>query len=214
MIQKRVAGRKYRTSAGFTIVEMMIALSVLAVILLVTAAVITRFNVTNRQALTQTTTLTTARAIQAQVSEWLQFNRPNSANLTLPVPGGGSDSGAYCIGDVRLSYRIGQQYTGQNTTHALISDSTNGTGCGGAGVNLNATISGAREYLAPNMRLAKLDIVPISAATQLYSVTVKVVYGDTDLLDNPTGANASCKPGRGSEFCAVSELTTTVQSRL
>jgi hypothetical protein len=54
----------------------------------------------------------------------------------------------------------------------------------------------------------------VSGTTGLYSIDVRVVYGDDDLLINPTATNATCKVGSGSQFCAVSELSTVVQQRI
>jgi hypothetical protein len=45
-------------------------------------------------------------------------------------------------------------------------------------------------------------------------VQVRVIYGDDDLLSNPTAANANCKSQAGSQFCAVSDLTTVVVKRV
>lgn len=225
-MSRRKPNRLIAAQAGFTLVEMMVALSVLATIITVVAVVVTRFNVSNRRAVTQTTTLTTTRAIESQMSELLQFTDITSVAL----PGGSTNSRAYCIGDQRVSYLIGRQYT-SDVTHALVIDRT-GIGCGGSGLSLESAIPGGvnyTEYLGENMRLSRFDITVVSS--NLYEVVVRVVYGDDDLLCSPavvasctssTTMSAAdlkrndlqCKVGTGSEFCAVTELLTTVRSRL
>jgi prepilin-type N-terminal cleavage/methylation domain-containing protein len=91
-----------------------------------------------------------------------------------------------------------------------------------------------RELLGQHMRLVKFDIKPLTSDT--YTVSVGVAYGDDDLLCSPTLPAASaggclsnaqvtaatwsnvddlhCKSSIGDQFCAVSQLTTTVQKRV
>ena len=217
-------------SAGFTIVEMMVALSILAVMLLTVSMVVMRYNVQARRALTQSTAQTTARTIQAQVTEWIQFT---SSTGSLALPGGSTNSRAYCIGDVRISYILGRQSTSANP-NVLISDRTGGTGCAGAGLNLESAVSVTprTEHVGKGMRLSRLDVTEVSPGSGLYQINVRVVYGDNDLLCVPgvvacnsnttmtatqiqvNAANLQCKTQKGSEYCAVSELVTTAKSRL
>lgn len=226
----RAKGRHEQKSAGFTIVEMMVALSVLAVMLLTVSMVVMRYNVQARRALTQSTAQTTARTIQAQATEWIQFT---SSTGSLVLPGGSTNSKAYCIGDVRISYILGRQSTSTNP-NVLISDRTGGTGCAGAGLNLESAVSVTprTEHVSKGMRLSRLAITEVSSGSGLYQINVRVVYGDDDLLcasgvvacnSNTTmtaaqiqanAANLQCKTGAGSEYCAVSELVTTAKSRL
>ena len=71
------------------------------------------------------------------------------------------------------------------------------------------------------MRLAKLTVTPESN-NNLYDITVRIVYGDDDLVQSPahpgtpnaSDPNMNCLAARGSQFCAVSELSTTVEKRL
>jgi hypothetical protein len=65
------------------------------------------------------------------------------------------------------------------------------------------------------MRLGDLTINPLGGGA--YTVHVRVIYGDSDVLTSPNGSdwsNVTCQGGAGSQFCAVSDLTTTVQTRL
>jgi hypothetical protein len=65
------------------------------------------------------------------------------------------------------------------------------------------------------MRLGALTIESLDGGA--YSVHVRVIYGDSDVMTSPNGSdwsNVICKGGAGSQFCAVSDLITTVQPRL
>ena len=75
-----------------------------------------------------------------------------------------------------------------------------------------AAITNGRELLGNHMRLGTLDITPNGS---LYTIHLRVIYGDNDLLsDTSDFSKASCVGSiPGSQFCAVSDLTTTVQKR-
>ncbi len=102
------------------------------------------------------------------------------------------------------------------------------------------TATSGRELLGDRMRIVKFNISPVSGQASMYNLGVKVVYGDDDLLcipaisGNNPGACAKtaspatattfngrsdledvqCRSVSGSQFCAVSELNTTVQMRV
>jgi hypothetical protein len=70
------------------------------------------------------------------------------------------------------------------------------------------------ELMSENMRLTKLAVSELSAGSDLWSVTIGIAYGEDDLLtvvDN----RYVCEGSRSvAEFCAISELSTTVNRRL
>jgi hypothetical protein len=84
----------------------------------------------------------------------------------------------------------------------------------------------ARELLGERMRLSRFDIDP--PVNGMYKITIRVVYGDDDLLCSPaaddcnsnttssnlTSNDLTCKLKAGSQFCSVSELSTTVRRRV
>lgn len=77
--------------------------------------------------------------------------------------------------------------------------------------------SNGTELLEENMRLTRLDIYPATENSDtLWSIDLTVIYGDEDLLEvTPEGDRKTCKPsGPGIEFCAISEISTTVRRRV
>ena len=65
------------------------------------------------------------------------------------------------------------------------------------------------------MRISKLQVERMPGTADTWRVTVRVVYGDNDLLNNPTAEDASCKVSiSGSQYCAQAELTTYVKKRI
>lgn len=217
---------------GFTIVELMIATIVFSVIMLVASGAVVRFTTNFQKGLTQTTTQNTARSVIENISQSLQFAGASGAAPLNPANG----SRGYCVNSTNYSFIKGVQLEDQ-AHHVLVERPGSGVSCGGSAQDVLASPEG-QELLSPHMRLSRLDIQ--QQGSKLYTLTIKVVYGDDDLLciagetntASPRHCNSTlpltnvaslsdedlaklqCKTQKGSEYCAVSELTTTVQSRL
>jgi len=209
---------KQSAASGFTILELMIAASVFAVILLVVAGGVISFTNDYYKGITSSKTQDVTRSIIDTLTQSIQFGKSVSTGLSGP---GGAQG--ICIDNTLYSYVIGQQVTDTSPNgaihqayHGLIADSG---GCGAPSVpNSNAALASTRrELLGQHMRLSALSV---SSAGTLYTIHVRVIYGDDDLLVPTVGggtnwANELCGGSiTGSQFCAVSDLTTTVKQRL
>ncbi len=231
---------KKLTQNGFTLIELLVATLVFSVILLLCTYGVLQITRSYYKGLTSSRTQQAARSVIDQISQNIQLGGGTVYPTPAPDP---TNNQASCAGSQRYSYRIGQKLL-DGTNHAMVSDTF--TGCNSSPAVQNLTVNGgltasSRELLAPNMRLAKLTICtpgpatlacPIPRAAGLYQVTVRVVYGDDDLLCSPTAndcsstsptlpaadllnGDLSCRSLRaGTQFCAVSELTTQVQKRI
>lgn len=211
-----------RQQAGFTIVELMIATLVFSMVLLVITVGVMSFTRAYYRGVNQSNTQRVARAVLENVSQAIQFS---GDQVTAPIASTQVNGRTYeglCVGGQRYSYLRGWQQIDsgadgdQNQAdHVLVIDKPGI--CGGlAAQDLGGPLaSGSTDLLSPMMRISKLDVAPLSGANDTFQVTVRVVYGDNDLLDDPTGPNASCKVSiSGSEYCGQSELTTTVKKRI
>ena len=209
-----------RQQAGFTIVELMVATLVFSMVLLVITIGVLSFTNAYYRGVTQSSTQNTARLILENISQAIQFS---GLQVTSPITGTGNTRG-FCLGDQRYSFLLGYQLVdgtpkANQSKHALMQDAYGD--CSGASaqdLQSSGTLKG-EELLSPHMRLAKLSVTPL--ANNLYSVTIRVVYGDDDLLVSPSGKtpaatapDATCKGSAGAQFCAVSELSTVVQKRI
>lgn len=114
---------------------------------------------------------------------------------------------------------LGKQLDETTVKHVLVVDDTDCSLTPGAQSFSLPTVYG-QELLGKNMRLADFSV---TAQDSGYQITVKVIYGDDDLLRDgmfkSTDAhfdikNANCAGGAGSQFCAVSMLSTYVIKRL
>jgi prepilin-type N-terminal cleavage/methylation domain-containing protein len=215
----KLLGRK-TSDAGFTILELMISSSVFAVVLLVIAVGVINFTNNYYKGIISTETQSTARTVMADISQSIEFGESVNLNLS-----NGNVSGV-CIDNTLYAYVVGQQVTDSSPNssqnqgyHGLVAGNigcsslstlTPYLGSGSQG-NSGSLPSGARELLNQHMRLGVLSITPNG---DLYTVQVRVIYGDTNLLTSKNWATATCVSGAGSQFCATANLTTTVEKRL
>jgi competence protein ComGC len=214
--------RDTHRAAGFTIIEILVATLVFSLVLLLIAVGVMQFNHAYYSGITQTETQNTARNILEQISQDIQFS---GDQVTSPIAnsGRGTDpEDGICVGSDRYSYRLGWELVNSGpdalrhqTLHAVVKDSP-GLCSGMSAQNFRVRLTAdSTELLGQYMRLSKLSVTPLGGSSNLYSIDVRVVYGDDDLLTTPvTASNAACKVASGNQFCAVSELSTVVQQRI
>jgi Tfp pilus assembly protein PilW len=205
--------KKYASMSGFTIVELMMATLVFSLILLLVTLGVLQVNRVYYKGVTEANTQTVARNIMDTISQAIQFN----GGVPTPIPTAATPTAGsmyyVCVNNQQFIYWPGFQLVsgtpGQyQTNQALIQRTISGSCAAPVGV-----ISG-RELLSPNMRLSNLQVSQIGT-TNLYKVRVRVVYGDKDVMNNPTSTTSNCKGIRaGNQFCSVSDLSTIVQKRL
>jgi prepilin-type N-terminal cleavage/methylation domain-containing protein len=203
-----------KRQAGFTIIELLIATAVFSVILLVCAFALLQIGRTYYKGVTSTKVQETARSIMDDISRGIQF----SGDPIAPTSSNPPQTYMFCVGSQRYSVKTNQQVIDTSPDsarhqgyHALVIDTVAGCNSGSGSQNLDAQTVSGRELVSPNMRLAKLTVTDVGA-NNLYQINIRVVYGDDEVLDDTF---TNCRSERaGTQFCAVSELTTTVQKRL
>jgi prepilin-type N-terminal cleavage/methylation domain-containing protein len=202
-----------RQQKGFTIVELMIATLVFSTVLLVVTVGIIQITRVYYKGLNEAATQDTVRSIADTISQSIQFG---GGDVT-PTPGRTLNTVSFCVGNTQYTYRSGYQLVdgtpdNSNGKHqsnqGLISRTL--PGCNGASPNAST----GREMLSPKMRLSELTVKQDANEPDLYKITVRVAFGDDDLLNDSTGPKPTCKSTAGSQFCSVSELTTTVVKRI
>lgn len=83
-------------------------------------------------------------------------------------------------------------------------------------------LSGGYEMMPEHTRLTRFEIDKNPNDPSIYDIDVWMAYGDGDLvnIEDLTGSNSSnpgyitCNGGQGTQFCAVSEISTTVTGRV
>jgi prepilin-type N-terminal cleavage/methylation domain-containing protein len=209
--------RHAQSQQGFTLVELMIATTVFSVFLLIVTTLVLQVTRTYTKGIVASKTQETARVISSELSRAVQFGGSNMfIPASTPAPGVTS---YMCIGSQRYTFMLGKQLkaaitnAADQTNHVLVAD-TVATCPSGVGSLTITDTKQQRELIGENMRLANLSISRVGT-TNLYTIRVRVAYGDADLLNTPDSQNVLCRGQTGSsQFCAVSELVTTVEKRL
>ena len=214
-----IFSRKHRADdrqAGFTVLELMVATTIFAIVLLVLTVGVLSFSRDYFSSVNRSNTQTVARAIIDDIAKTIQFS---SASLTTGDQGSTS---ARCIDNVQYLYAPGYEVSdttdlsNHKSKYGLIKR-VSSNGCGGvdlvSGYTFNATED--KELLGKNMRISALSVTP--TGDNVFTIRVRVAYGDDDLFANLNPSDWSkmaCRGGVGSQFCAVSDLSTTVQQRI
>lgn len=211
--------------AGFTIVELLIATLIFSLVLLLITVGIMTFTKVYYKGLNQSRVQNTARVIIENIGQSIQFS---GGDVTAPLDSTGSNgSQGFCVADKRFSYLPGYQLVdtapdGQQsqTRHSLVVDEPGN--CGGLPAQDMRADPQGTELLTPGMRVSKLDVEQLGPS--LYRITVRLAYGDNDLLYSPADADdpngyqaedAACRFGfSGAQFCATAELSTIVNKRI
>ena len=219
--------------SGFTLIELMIATTVLAVLLLLVTVIISSIGNLYYKGINQARIQDTTRTITNQVSQDLELSNGFTPTSNVPLPGNMPPAApeAYCIGNVRYSFVVGAQLgSPTGSTHVIWRD-TNPNPAGvctvASGFPTSPATTGT-ELMAPNSRLTAFTIY----GTSPYTITVNIAYGDDDLLCSPQHNSTCsspnntmlsayyrdqdllCKGRTGQNFCATANLTTTVVQRL
>ncbi len=224
--QSRTTTKEQAKEQGFTIVELMIATTILSVILVMVTVVMTGIGNLYYKGVNQARVQDDARTITDDISEHLQLGgtvqvAPNSVidpNLTQ----GGVTVNALCIDNTRYTYvtnvQIGHaaSVSGAVFDHVLWRDTlVTGSPCyralltsadptAGTGGKANT----GSELIAPLSRLTILN----SSTTSPYSLNVGVAFGDPTITSG-SGLGTTCNNGPGDQFCAVASLSTAVAKR-
>ncbi len=233
--------QKTNKQAGFTIIELLIATSILSTMLVMVTTMMIGISNLYYKGINQSRVQDAVRGVTEEVGHALQLTDKTPLSEASPISfsinGSTLAIKAYCIDTTRYSYIIGVQIgSGSNRiSHVLWRDDIAATAnCLPVNLQLSNPESGPNagtngtELATPNSRLNKFTIGLISP----YNISVGMVYGDDDLLCSPSvvGSCASstvmspqaqytlgdlrCRGKTGDQFCSVSNLTTTVVQRL
>lgn len=206
-----------KTQTGFTIVELMISTVIFSMILLLLTTGVISFTKSYYKGITETNTQRVARVISEDISQAIQLNSADPKKVDTFNGWSG-----FCIGNQAYAYTLGRQLVNgpvsdpsKQTLNSLIKGNISGTCSAPNGLELYnqlKILSDSEELISPSMRLSNLTIT--NKNNGLYEVVVNVAYGDDDLLISPQSASPSCNSQAGSQFCAISGLSTVVQKRI
>lgn len=186
---------------GFTIAELMAATTVFSVLLLIATFALLRIGQVYYKGLNTSRVQDITRTTLDEVTRTIQFS-----NGSVDHHEDGSGSEVYCIGGNR-HFVFEEGVVQQAGNEAVFSSYRGQASCTVAEVESLGDDN--RGLLGENMRILNFDITPNGDNSHL--VTLSVAYGADDLLDLDENR---CLVGYGSQFCAVSQLSTIVSNRL
>lgn len=218
---------------GFTLVELMIASVIFAIVLLVITQGLILIGRTYYRGTINNRTQETARSIVDDIAQSIQFS---GGTIIAPLPKASPAVSGFCVGQVRYSFALRQQYTG-GTNRKFVRDSVPCVvGRNALSVSeMNETVVASRkgdELLGVNMRVVKLSVTQNPTAEgDLYDISLRLAYGGGESLCSPavsgdcdrtddsgtsaTAGDLVCKNNRTlQQFCSVVEINTTVNKRL
>lgn len=234
--------RSIQRQRGFTIVELMIATIIFSLVLLGAMAAVIQISKLYYKGITNARTQDLNRNVLAEISQSIQFSR-NDIVQTLPANGGPSvaitatdttSRGYFCNGPRRYTYIIDRNLAQNPDTnanlalrrkesrHVLWVDTpvSNCSTSGPADLTVanpcaNPTIcNDGVELMSERARITKLTLQELQPDSGLWNINISVAYGEDGLL-NVVDGRYVCEGATGfSEFCAISELSTTVLRRL
>lgn len=233
--------RNLKHQKGFTIVELMIALSVLSLILVAASAVMIQVGSLYTKGVNSADLQNTNRNILDDVATSIQFSGSKpmpcaDAGCTKTFDGGNLQESVFCINDVRYSYVLNREQgtdphatdsSDAYTPHVLWRDTIdNGAACTPLDLE-NATVdsdgnepgvasghpSNGYDMVQDHMRLTAFTVTENPAGSGVYDLNVAMAYGDDDLLTN-NGTTWACKGDVGTQYCALSDIQETVDLRV
>jgi prepilin-type N-terminal cleavage/methylation domain-containing protein len=214
---------KNNVQDGFTIIELLVATSILSVILLLVTGMLISISNLFLKDVNQSKIQDTVRSISDELSNQLQLtaDQPQLGSQVIA----GVRINTYCIGPNRYSFVLDTQM-GTNTgqiPHVLWRD-TPKTGCDPSRAahltrpGFPSNQPNGADLISTGSQLTDFCIGTFNSGTCLpaaspYTVSIGVGYGASDLL-HVAGINSSCNVQIGDQFCATASLVTTVANRL
>ncbi len=196
---------KNNKSAGFTIVELMIATLVFSVILVAITVAVIQFSKAYYKGVHESATQNAARNIADAVSNAVKYSPSRAASVDYMES---DDRSAVCAGGYVFVYKLHEKYT---------KDDAAATGMymqpqGKDGCSVAPKSEKSQQLLGNNMRLTDFSLTEV--ADGMNTLKVSVIYGDDELIVDPGSENSRCTTDRGNEYCAMSKLEATIGRRI
>lgn len=208
-MQNRLRLKKMGNKAGFTIIELLIAMAGFSFVLLLVTVVMINIGSLYSKGINQTRIDDAARSMVDDVSARLKYNKASTFYTSTGTIGSTSYTN-YCINKAKFSFS--SSLTGANFLRRgvfssscpipVLDDSNTGT-----------------NLLPQNSKLAYFNIVNNGSN---FTINISIVYGSFDNtnvnslvpLNDTKYRNIKCNTGTSYQYCAVTNLSTVVSSRL
>lgn len=221
---------------GFTIMELMVAISVLSVLLLMSTLVLIGVGKLYSKGINMANVQDVTRNVLEDVTSAVQFSgQPMTGPTNHTYTGGGSGINvtAVCFGSIRYSYVTGFPSGNVVWPHLLYKDEMIGkSSCSPLDIGenqptcdsnkrcLRSLSHSGSELAGANMHLAFLTVHEYNP--QLYGIKIGLVFGFKSMFKTNGGGglatnsdgNYICNNQTGQEYCATSTLKTLATQRI
>ena len=186
-------------SAGFTIIELMIATAVFAIILVITTTTIIGISDSYIKGSTQDQTQQSARQALTDISQDIQFSQVNGT--TAVTASSSPDVYYFCVGNNVYVYTLDKELSSntgsaQYSPYVLVRYQSTTDGCPAASSIPNITTTAPstqfEELLSANERLGQLTVTKNSGNG--YVINITVAFGDNDLLNDTCTGGTTVNP--------------------
>ena len=235
-MNKQISTNKPQTAKGFTIIELLIATAVFSTVLLLALTGFLQIGKIFYKGINATQTNAVARQMLDNLKNDVAYSSDTSSIAQDPqgVPSNGSHY--FCAGSNRYVFMpfkkldvAVETYQRANlqpinwTMFGLLKDTV--STAGSCPNPFSATLSDqlkattAQELLSDKMRVSMLKVTqygvapytPSPGLSDLYSLNIKLAYGDNEVLTNFDQPSATCNGSVHSSFCFTTQLQTTVR---
>ena len=221
---------------GFTIVELMIALSILSTILVIGSVITIQIGGLYTKGINSANLQNATRRVVTDITSTLQYSgtvpmpcTPNALTCyastnNQSINGQNSDVYSYCVDGTRYTFLLDRKLgkdesNGLVTPHVLWHDKIKTNVCAVLDMTManptdvNSDGDGF-EMMPENARLNKFKIVESPVNSGLYMIDLWTAHGDTDLINVDSNGVARCVGTVGTQFCAISQLSDSALRRV
>lgn len=199
--------RKYQ--AGFTVVELMIAISVFAVVILLASIAIIQVGRMYQQGSTKTKLLEASRELHQDFAENIKYGADVSDGVS--TLNSNSNVNVWCAGTVRYSWVLanpdGSNLDGANAARGSF---TKDTVAGPSECESKAIDATASKPLPASAYVTDFSV----GGTGPYVLTTRFAVGDNDLFEDNFVTNSCRSISLGGSYCAVVPFSSTVVKRI
>jgi len=201
-----------KLSEGFTIVELLIAMTGFSFILLLVTIVMINIGNIYSKGINQTRLDDAVRYISSDLSRQFKYNKVS--NFSSSPEDATEDIKAYCIGSTKYTYitgyKIGDKYKSRVLQHVMLKTSIQEGESECSPEDLYSNASRGEELIPKNSSISFFEV--INTGYQ-YTIKVALAYGDKTAMQNYGYVDVKCDSAN-QYYCAVSSLTTVVSARL
>ena len=213
---------KSNNKKGFTIVELLIAISVFSALLIIIVYAFLYGLNTFSKAQVVSKTQEVSRSIEQNIAQSFSLTAAGSYTPITAVTNINNriTSEGFCLGQYRYSYVLDKQLTSSNN-YGLLQDTIQGCSTSTVSVDLSAanlpTLNTPKQLLGNNMRISNFTIrksTPSNSSATGYKLVMEIDYGN-NLKAGTNGYNYQCPSGNiSSSFCAVAKIDTIIFQRI